>query len=76
MINFFYGMLVGLIFIAAMAVANRTTDSFTRQIASRLDEADRATFLKLLHFKLDRILEAVFIIVMFFLGFGCKALLG
>lgn len=74
--KFIYGMVVGLVFVLAMAIANRTTDAILLQIRNALDESDQKTLDRILHFKIHRLLEAAFILVIFFIGYGCKGLLG
>lgn len=73
--NFILGLVAGVVLLLAFFVANKPTDALIGQLYSAMDDDDQKTLQKLTRFKLHRMIEIVFIAVIFFIGFMCRGVI-
>lgn len=73
--NFILGLVAGVMLLLAFFVANKPTDALISQLYSAMNDDDQKTLQKLTRFKLHRIIEIVFIAVIFFIGFMCRGVI-
>lgn len=73
--NFILGLVAGVVLLLAFFVANKPTDALISQLYSAMDEDDQNTLQKLTRFRIHRVIEIVFIAVIFFIGFMCRGVI-
>lgn len=70
--NYILGLLAGVVLVLALFVANKPTDALVGQLYAAMEENDQKTLERLVRFKLHRVIEIVFIAIIFFIGYVCR----
>lgn len=73
--NYILGLLAGVVLVLAFFVANKPTDALVGQLYAAMEENDQKTLERLVRFKLHRVIEIVFIAIIFFIGYVCRGVL-
>lgn len=74
--NYILGLLAGVVLVLAFFVANKPTDALVGQLHAVMEENDQKTLEKLVRFKLHRVIEIIFITIIFFIGYICRGVIG